>query len=209
MAYKTYKKNYRRKRYVRKRRSAYSMAKKSLYLAKKAQGQKELKHTNHSFSDTVSMTGTIVSLSTTTEGDGNNAREGNVIYPTSSRIRMNMEMDVDAVNTLVRVIVFKWLVGGTTPIITDILQTNSINSFKSEANRFNSKILYDRVHQLNIGATTKKMVNINNKFRNYLMAFPEATAQANKNAIYILMLSDETVDLPTVSFQQRLYFKDA
>lgn len=209
MPYKNYKKNYRRKRYYRKRRSAYSLAKKSLYMAKKAQGQKELKHSNHSFSSTVSQTGTIVSLSTVQEGDTNNSRDGNVIYPTSSRIRMNMEMDVDAINTLVRVIVFKWLIGGTTPVVTDIIQTASINSFKSELNRFNSQILYDRVHQLNIGATTKKMVNINNKFRNYLMAFPEATAQANKNAIYILLLSDESVDLPTVSFQQRLYYKDA
>lgn len=204
-----YKRSYRKRPYRRRYRRRPTLAKKAYYLAKKAQTQKELKHSNHSFSGTVDQAGTIQSLSTVQEGDTNNSREGNVIYPTSSKIRLNMEMNSAVTTTLVRIIVFKWLVGGNTPTVTDILQSAAVNSFKSEANRYNSKILYDRTHQLNEGASIKKMVYIKNKFRNYLMAFPEGTTQANKNSIYILILSDETTNLPAISFQQRLYFKDS
>ena len=74
-----------RRRYTRKTSTA-SKVNKALYLAKKAQSQKELKwHQVTTGVSNVNVEGSLVSLSSVAQGDANNMRDGNVIYPTQSR----------------------------------------------------------------------------------------------------------------------------
>lgn len=214
MPYNTYKKNYRRKRTYRRRRpsSAYSMAKRSLYMAKKAQGQKELKYAAFPLvSGDVINTGQIFSLSSIAQGDTNLTREGNVVYPTSLRMKFSVTNAGAPGARLFRVIVFKWR-PDSTPTVGDILQNNDPLSFKDIDQRFNSNFIYDRMFKLGTaGASNEKIiVNIVRKFSKYTMGFPSATSQANYNSLWCLVISDTaTANIVIAEATSRLYFKDA
>lgn len=206
MSYKK-RNNYRKRRYNYNKSVSYK-ANKALSLARKAQNQKELKFAAHNYTTPVTDTGAIVSLSTVGQGDTNNSREGNVIYPTSSRVRCYISLNASASTSMIRIIIFKFR-PNTTPTVTDVLQTGDVTSFKTDSERFLSKILYDKTHILSDGSVQQKMITITNKFRKYTMGFDEGTTQANYNALWALLISDESTNAVGIDFEQRLYFKDS
>lgn len=209
MVYQKRYNGYSKRKMYRKRRynNTDATARKALYLARKAQNQKELKyHSVLNLSNTVTSSGEIVALSGLTQGDTNNERDGNVIYPTSVALRLNM-ISVSTVRTKCRVIIFKWL-EGTTPSVSDILDTVDVVSFKSDGHRFESKILYDRTIVLDNILLQEKFIQKRIKLDG-LIAYNETSSVPSKNGIYMLLMSDQGANFPTFSYETRLYFKDA
>lgn len=206
-----YQKRYapRRQRYNKSRKysSANSKANYAIRLAKKAQVQKELKHNAISNSAAISTTGANYELSTITQGDTNNTRDGNVIYPTSAKVRMQMTQHASATQTFIRVIVYKWISESPSGI-TDYLESAAIDSFKSEQNRYQSVTLFDKTYVLTNISTSAMFREFKVKLGG-MIAYPEATGVANRNSIYMAVLSSEATNTPTVDWQSRLYFKDA
>lgn len=197
-----------RKKYVRKTSTA-AKANKALYLAKKAQNQKELKWINVSSANlNVGITPVLENLSTLAQGFSNNNRDGNVIYPTSIKFRATMVMDAAIGSTNIRVIILRWI-SDTPSGVSDILQSPTIESFKSDNDRYSSQILYDRVITLSDGTTSQRYVSIKHRLKG-LIAYPETSSIANRNGIWLLMLSNSPDATPVVvDYSSRLYFKDA
>lgn len=203
------KKGMRRRRYRRRPRTAYGLAKAAYAKAKKAQVQKELKFNQFGpLTDTSpDSTGSIEELSQLSQGDTNNTREGNVIYPTSLKWRATLDMATAATDTYVRIVIFRWL-SGSPSAVTDVLNTVGMTSFKDDNNRFRSQILYDKVINLNDAKSTSIFLQGRIKLRG-LIAYDETTAAANKNSIWIATMSNEAVNFPSFAFRSQMYFRDS
>lgn len=199
-----YQRKYQKRRVYRKRNNATaSMAKKAYYLAKKAQNQKELKfHQIQDLSNTVTSSGEIVALSNVSQGDTNNDREGNVIYPTSIRVKM----EINASSGLSRVILFQWLNDGN-PVVSDILDAPSVLDFKSDGHRYESRILFDRTVASNINGQQMFKFDITKKLKG-LIAYNETTTVPVKNGIYFCLITDN-LSGHSYKYTTRLYYKDS
>lgn len=197
-----------RKHYRKRGYNTRDLAKKAYSLAKKAEGKKELKHNAISITDTSpDTTGALQELSVLAQGDTNNTRDGDVIYPTSIKMRGVLSMAGAASDTYVRFIVFRWK-SGSPSAITDILVSGSVISFKSEANRFQSEILMDKVVNLNDSKSTSVFIQKSLRCKKYI-GYNQSTTAANRNSIWLLTLSNESTNAPTLTMGSRLYFKDA
>lgn len=197
-----------RRRYTRKTSTA-SKVNKALYLAKKAQSQKELKwHQVTTGASNVNVDGSLVSLSSVAQGDANNMRDGNVIYPTSVKLRLTLDKSSADAVTRMRIIIFRWI-SETPEQIIDVLDSVSLTAFKSDSFRYQSQILYDKVHTLSEGQVPEKFVTVSCKLRG-LIAFADGAAVPNRNGIWMIFLSDSAVATSaTLRYTSRLYFKDA
>ncbi len=202
------KRNYKRYRrgYNRYPKSSYSLARKAYSIAKKNQMAKELKYLTTTFNGTVGTSGNLIDISDVSLGDTNNDRDGNVINPTSVKLRICMEINSSSPETLVRVIIFQWLRENPTGI-ADYLEAISIDSFKSDVKRFESKTLYDRVYKLS-DSGNKNIYDIISRKLHGMITYPDASTNANKNQTFVALLSDDNTNQPTINFSARLYFKD-
>lgn len=205
---------YSKSRSYRRRRgnyskNSYTLAKKAFYLAKKAQVTKELKHNEITGTITApTSSGSITELSATTQGDTNNTRNGDTIYPTSLALRMKMNINASADSTQVRVIIFRWISEAPSGV-GNILESTSITSFKDQNERFQSQFLYDRVFNLNSVNKPELFFSKRIKLTKPISYSEAAPGVANRNGIWILIISDEAVNTPTLAYNTRLYFKDA
>lgn len=207
---RNYRRNYRRK--YRRPRSSYGLARKAYNLAKYSQRRKELKYHTTAFDSNVDGdvddTGLLVNVSSIGLGDTNNDRDGNVIYPTSFKLRLCIQLNPSATETFVRVIIFQWK--HENPIsISDYLAVVSIDSFKSDINRYLSKTLYDHVYRVTDSGGNKNMFTEIKRNLRQMITYPDAGTNANKNQTFVALLSNQAVNFPFVQFESRLYFKDA
>lgn len=203
------KKGMRRRRYRRRPKGAYALAKAAYAKASKAQSKKEVKfvETTAINDSTPDTTGAIQSLCVLSQGDGNNNREGNVIYPTSLAFRGTISMASAATDTFVRIIIFRWK-SATPTDITELLQTTTVDSFKADSERYLSNILYDRTFVLNDAKSTSLFFQKRMKLKG-MIAYDEATSTPNRNGLFIATLSNEATNVPTCDMVARLYFKDS
>lgn len=199
------KRNYRRKY----RRNNTTLAKKAYYLAKKAQAQKELKWYEESIVDsTPDTTGSVQEIFNPAVGSTNNSREGNVVYPTSLKIRSVLTMHASATATRVRVLVYSFKCG-TSTALTDVLTGSSINAFKSDDNRYNSSIIYDRTIQLNVNSPERQLNLTLRKKISKFISFADGAATSKSHGLFMILLSDESTNVPSYSGNIRTYFKDS
>lgn len=197
-----------RRRVYRRRRSQQSLAKKAYRLAKKAYKLPELKYNSLSYSPTsVLNVGSINELSTVGTGVTDNNRVGNMVKPTSVKYRCSLKLNASATDTLVRMIVFRWI-SEAPAAPTDILQTVNITSFKNQDNRYQSQILKDVTFRLSTAEKPEIFIkgSIRTKFP---VMYPDGSSVSNKNAIYVLFTSDELVNTPTIAWESRMYFRDS
>ncbi len=193
-----------KKRYNRNR----SLAAKAYALAKKAYKAPELKY--HTLTGTIvgpDNDGTTTSLSTIAQGTDVDQRIGNVINPTSVTIKGKMNLHASAAATQIRVIIYRW-VSEAPNAVTDVLQAATIQSFKSELKRFQSQILYDRVFQLD-SVNRPELYFQKKVMLGKFMGFTEGSNLPNRNAIHLIILSDETTNVPLLAYQTRMFYKDS
>lgn len=198
-----------RKNYRRKRKS---LAAKAYNLAKKAYKTQELKYNETSVTTAqVYENGYTYSLSQLSLGTGHDQRIGQVVTPTSLIVKPNWA-SITTPTVSWRLIIFKW--NSESPVIgasstSSILETATLNSFKSVQNRFASQILYDKTFYNDNNASTAyhpSQIKIKlNKMINYDTG---GTANPNRNGIYFMILNDFAASA-AFNFESRLYYKDA
>lgn len=199
------KRTYRKRRYNKRNQS---LAKKAYRLAKKAYKAPEIKY--NAITGTITgpdTTGNVQELSLLAEGTTNNTRVGDKISPTSLRVRLKANINASATATQVRMMIFTWKIdapAGTGDLITG----DAITGFKSENDKYKSKILYDKVFQLN--SVNRPEIFVSRKFKvpKYI-AYQTGSSIANTNGLYILLISDEATNVPLLAYNSRLYYKDS
>lgn len=229
MVYAKSNRRYRRKRMPRRRynNKTYSMAKKALYLAKKNASTIETKYFDVDATATASTAPSIFTngytwaLSQVTAGTSNNQRIGNQISPTSLRIRFNYDesnsilASSNGIQTYSnRIIVFSWKSESPSysafNTYADVLEDAALNSFKSETNRYESKILYDRTFfQANSDVQVMPNEIIIKKLPKHIF-FEDTSALNARNGLYLMIISTNSSEAtPVCSFKSRLFYKDA
>lgn len=190
-----------------KQDTAYELAKKAYALAKKAYKAPELKY--YAAAGTVtgpSSSGSAEQLSEISQGVTNNDRIGDSIHAKSLHLRMKMNLNASATSSQVRVIIYKWLSESPSLSSSDILESASITSFKTEANRYQSQFLMDRVFTLN---TDTPELFLQEKIKlGMQIHYNQAVTQPTVNGLYIFILSDEAANTPTLAYDYRVYFTD-
>lgn len=198
---------YKKRNYRKYSNRNSSLAKKAYRLAKKAYKLPELKYHEESVTPTsVSGTGSITEASDMIEGTSDNQRIGVVIHPTSLKIRCTMKLNAAATDTLVRMLVYRWVSEGNTTL-SEVLETATVNSFKSQNLRYQSEILYDRVFRLSTTEKPEIFLQKSIKLRK-MICYPGGSNNANRNGIYIAFVSDEAVNTPTITYTSRLFYRD-
>lgn len=200
-----------KKRYNGYRKPRYSstrvLAKKALTVAKKAYRLPELKYNDQSIvPTTVSGTGSINELSVMAQGSSNNQRIGDMVKPTSVKYRCTMKINAAATDTLIRMIIFRW-VSEEPSTAADVLANATVQSFKSEDKRYQSEILVDRVYRISSVERPELFIKGSVKL-NKPISYAGGGNVANRNGIWVLFTSDEAVNTPTIAYQARLFYRD-
>nr|UOF81226.1 capsid protein [Cressdnaviricota sp.]UOF82999.1 capsid protein [Cressdnaviricota sp.] len=184
-----------------------SLAKKAYRLAKKAYKLPELKYHEESLTpSSVSGTGSIRETCGIAEGSTDNQRIGATIHPTSLKIRCTFKLNAAATDTLIRMIVFRWI-SEAPASLSEILETATVNSFKSQNLRYQSEIMYDRVFRLSTAEKPELFLQKSIKLNKYI-SYPSSSSTSNRNGIYIAFVSDEAVNTPTITYTSRLFYRD-
>lgn len=169
-------------------------------------------------SGTQSSTATLINLSNIGQGDDYNQRNGNSILVQSIQGRFNLTMNDAAGTTQFRCIIFRDNdQRGTDPAVSDLLEVTSNPGY------FTSPLL----HYVNKRFTILKDYNLMldkskalTKAWKYYIPFSsgkyhikyQSTAAADgsnwEGALYMIVFSDQTTNLPTFTYHHRIRFTD-
>jgi len=171
------------------------------------------KHDVTPTSQAVGTTATIVQLNAIAQGDTAAQRTGNSLLAKYLSLKLYLTMNASATQTLVRIIIFmdKQQVADTAPATTDLLQSNSTLSFLSNnaAGRF--QVLKDYLINLDLASHSSWRNKYYKSFagRNLHCKFNGVNnTDINKNGVYLLMLSSEATNTPTLTYSSRFGFHD-
>lgn len=167
----------------------------------------EYKNYDKSFSPTTDSTGTVTVLTDITQGDAQTNRNGNSCRLKSLLFNYTMVKNGSASTTFVRLIIFQWF-DDTNPTVTTVLEGANVNSPLSIANSNKYRIKYDKKVDLDAAAKTSFMGEYYRKL-NYELKWTAAGSTAYKEGhLWVLALSDQATNVPTVSIQTRVRFVD-
>ncbi len=205
-----------RRRKVKFKRSRVPRKFKKNLLALKESKFKDLSATTLS---PVNATSTVTYLDTIAQGDTDGTRDGDTIYITSFQMKGTITGDVDQTRDRVfRLLLVKMIdVRGTILSVTDLFDTDAMNSLRKVDNSKNFKILktFTRIIKVPDTVTNRHISKLDwyYKFKTPLRCkFLLTTAvvgAADRNHLFLVAMTDGgATDSPVLSFQSRLTFKD-
>lgn len=219
-----------RKRYARRHKkpktSTLSLANKSVKVASTAYRamslasklarfvNTEFKYYTSDTFDSVASTGSIFNIFSPAQGDTDQTRDGDSckLMRTSGRMLLSVGASATSSQT-VRIIIFRGKQeAGTSPAISDVINMTSSSDFiapKPYDLRFKTKILYDRLHTVNIasGGATQKVIYINIRHFGHCQ-FDAGTTTVNNGGLYMALISTAAANVPTLQWQLRTTFTD-
>lgn len=167
-------------------------------------------------SATFNTTGTVYSLSTVVQGTDYDERVGNSIKLQEIEVNARVFMNTTSGNTVYRVILFRDLDGyGTAPISADLLEngvasTTAPLAFKNFNKRKRFSILFDERGTLSPQGERGVYISIRMSHDGHILYLGSTAAAGSngKGSLYLLAISDETTNLPSIAFQSRVTFTD-
>jgi hypothetical protein len=178
----------------------------------------ETKFIDTTWTQTTSTTGNVSALSAIAQGLTSTTRVGDSIKLQHIEVRGKVTVNAAATNSIIRICVVRDLDGyGTPPTNSQIFQLNANVSAPLSAPKFQNRnrfsILYDDVvtvqSVLSQGTSTYPFYYSSAHAGHCLYLGTDATDASNgKGTVYIVTVSDETVNLPSVSSYTRILFTD-
>lgn len=157
-------------------------------------------------------TALITPLTNPAQGDGVSGRTGQKVLAQDILIRGSCLINASATSSKVRLLLLvDKMMNGTYPTGTDILQTASVYSpldIDDSQGRF--VILYDKLYNLDIDSKDGFVFKIYKKLNFHIMykGTDGAEASLGKNQVFILAISDEATNTPTISYYSRFKYCD-
>jgi len=174
----------------------------------------EIKHHDTGISSSVSSSGAVVYLGAVPQGDGTTSRDGNSLKLKGAHLRLSCTMNTSATRSTVRwMLVADVRCAGSNPSISDILVSSSVTALPNlvaEPNRF--LILEEGVWTLSstgeqsgyVAITAPALVDCHLVFA----GTAGTVADAAGLAVFLVMVSSEATNTPSVSGAGRLLFVD-
>jgi hypothetical protein len=217
-----YRKYPRRKTYGRKK-SWYNKKYSTLQLARKAfAGVKyirglvnsEMFHVDTDISLTPTGSGSIINLTSLSQGDTSALRTGNSIYIRNLVFRGRAAINSSVTgNTRIRwmLIQDKQQVSDTTPSVSDIMSTTGPESLLNLSNSGRFSILKSSEFVLYPSGTNTQSVRLIDYYRKmslHVRYNGTASTDIQRNGLYLVFISSETTNTPTISGTVRIGYRD-
>lgn len=145
------------------------------------------------------------------QGDGETNRDGVSIKPINFVMRYLMTQHASATNTLIRLVILRMKTeNDTAPTFADIFPATPLLKPKIQDKRFNSKILYDKYFTLCDTGQAIRAGTISLKLFGHINYDASDTTGDDKEAggLYLLAISNEATNTPTLAYHMRLTFTD-
>lgn len=172
----------------------------------------EKKYLDITFNNTISETENFQLLNGMQTGDTSSTREGQSIKCVVSFCRFYMTMNSSATTTQIRIMIFIDTQPNATTATSAELLASTTNILSPLTIGYGSrfKILCDKIfrldtNKLNLEYKMYKKLGFHTKYNS---SNNGTIADITKNAFYIMMVSDQATNTPTVSFWHRLRFID-
>lgn len=160
-------------------------------------------------------TGTIWSVSTVAQGTDYTERVGNSIKMQKIIVRWRVFKNGSATSSMVRVILFRDLDGyGTAPTTADVLQTvGGATAPLTPVDFLNRKrfaIIHDEMVDINSTGDSSYSQTWSAPHEGHILYLGTTAAAASngKGSVYMLAVSDEATNTPTIAFSSRIVFTD-
>lgn len=156
-----------------------------------------------------STTAALTLLNSMAEGDDVSDRKGNSVLHKYLSIKGTITMSGSATYTSVRIIYFIDLSGqGSTPSATDLLEFSSVHSLKNKDHSSRFAVLRDRRYDLSINGDRGTACNEYIKTNIHCKYTGSTSTAVYTNSIYILIVSSEATNTPTVTLNIRNAYYD-
>lgn len=192
--------------------SAKSLAIKALNNVKYIKGlvNSELYKYDGASSTAVSNTGTTIGLTSIIQGDGDNQRTGNSLLVKKIFTRLVFTQHASATDTLYRVLFIQdnQQIADTSPTFTEILDTISclapLNS--NTVGRF--KVLKNYFFHTSTSSDTVKHVTCSIPMMHHVRFNGTGSGDIQKGGLYLMVLSDQATNTPTMFYNYRVSYHD-
>jgi len=202
----------RKRPWYQKKYSVMEMAGKALAGVKYLSGlvNAELHLTEDELNATsISSTGSVTNLVDIGQNDTASGRTGNSIFMRQVHAKGCLTIHPSATTTFVRCM---WVIDNqqasdTAPSITSILQNSTVESFLSANNLGRFTVLADRVYQL---SQDKPMafIKYSRIMRHHIRYNGTSSNDIQKGGLYLVLVSNEPTNTPTLSMVNRLRWYD-
>ncbi len=159
----------------------------------------------------VTSNATVVNLSNIAQGDDQDNREGNRIMPIHGILRFSVEVHASATQSCLRILIFiDKEQNGVDPTAALLLQSATdylANLNRTSFGRF--QMLHDRVYPVTVG--NSNAITVHKWFKKlkhniYYDASAAADASNRKGAMFLMALSNEATNGPTLDAAWRMSF---
>lgn len=214
-----YKKRYTRKTYkpkpkstsmVTRGASAINTAYRAYTLASKVARMVNVEYKYYDYqvaADSISSTGYVDNIFQPDQGVTVVERQGDSCKPMRTSGRVTFTMHPSATTTQVRCILFRGKQeNGVSYSVGNLLEYVSTLSPKNDSDRFRTKIFHDKTYILN---TNRPNINLNWNYKQYgHVNFVTGATTIENGGIYILLISDQATNTPTIGTVLRTTFTD-
>lgn len=158
---------------------------------------------------TVTTTGYVNSLQGISQGTGPNERIGDKLQLLSNFFRLAMSVNATATTNFLRVIIFRDKQANLSgaPGVTDVLQTASYLSPLNNSYSMRFKVYFDKTYAMDAESAGTQVDKIFRKMR-FQTEYSTSSTGIRTNNLCILMISDQATNGPTVSWYNRVKFRD-
>lgn len=189
---------------------AFKMAKYSL---KAIKGIKSMLNVEYKVCDTTAnttpnTTGFITSLSNIQEGADYSNRNGLVVKASSVYLKATLFQNTAANATAIRtMLIIDNDNTGSTPAVTDVLEASNVISPLNHTNGKRFKVIHDKVICVNNNGEEEKFLKVYKKLYHHIR-YSNTTTGTREGQLYLLVVSDATINLPAFNYYSRLRYID-
>jgi hypothetical protein len=200
-------KSQRRSRYKKYNKSYPTIARLSKEVkALKTMINVEKKHYDKNLAQAPDTTGGLSHLTSIPQGDDYDEREGRSVRLKSMFVRGDVLMHASATSTICRVIWFQWN-DDTAPTVTDILENANVHSPLNLDKSTKSRILRDRTFNLTTDSP-QKMCKLYVRRNNHCKFDGITGADYERGSLWVMYISDQATNTPTVTLRHRTRYID-
>ncbi len=161
----------------------------------------------------VPATGAFRSLADIAQGDTSITRDGNAVAPFRLHLSFNWIGVIAMRSAIMRCIIFRDMKqeDSTVPTLLNVLTTVDPTSLYNRLQRKRWKVLYDRSWTATQSNTDAFMAIgfINMKLRLPLKFSGAAATSHLENGLYMILVSNQAIDIPSFRYTSRLFFNDS
>lgn len=209
------------KRYAKKGMSIAQTAGKALAIAEEVAGllNTEINIVEQYIAPTFSQSGQLTAFTFPGQGDGSSERVGDQFRMKRIELKGYLKINASATHSFARIILLREVSPGSTPLtVANVLHdtnTTSIGTadaphlFYERDGRQRFKVLMDKTYHLESGTNELIPLRWSKSYKKGpIVEFNSGTTTVTRNKFYFLVITDESINVPTARWLLRYHYVD-